>query len=69
MVIGVEIPGELLYGVLPIVLAGVMSLLAYLVRMASKNETGLGAANTSIDGLQRMVDKHDDRIRDLERGR
>lgn len=61
-----EIPDGLIYGIVPVALAGILSLIVFLVRTAGKNESRINLIDATTVEQDRDLADHEARIRALE---
>lgn len=62
-----NIPDGLIYGLAPVILAGMFSLIVFLIRTAGKNESRINLIDQATVAQDKVLDDHEDRLRDLER--
>ncbi len=61
-----EVPDGLIYGLAPVILAGMFSLLVFLIRTAGKNESRINLIDQATVTQDKLLADHEDRLRDLE---
>lgn len=61
-----EIPDGLIYGIVPVALAGIMSLIVFLIRTAGKNESRINVNDGATIQQDKILDDHEARLRALE---
>jgi hypothetical protein len=64
-----NIPDGLLYGIVPVALAGILSLIVFLVRTAGKNESRINLIDAATVEQDKDLADHEARIRALEQRR
>lgn len=62
-----DIPDGLLYGIVPIALAGMLSLIVFLVRTAGKSESRINLIDQATVEQDKDLADHEARLRALER--
>lgn len=61
------VPDGLIFGLAPVLLVGIFSLIAFLIRTAGKNESRLNVNDEVTAALARASLDHESRLRSLER--